>query len=51
MIDLAALTWEEPAGLGLRQSGRAYLSAARRRAHAVDPERDDRRLVLGLKQV
>ncbi len=31
MIDLAGLNWEEPAGLGLRQSERAYLDAERRR--------------------
>jgi hypothetical protein len=31
MMDLAGLTWEEPAGLGIRQTERAYLDAERRR--------------------
>jgi ATP-dependent exoDNAse (exonuclease V) beta subunit len=31
MIDLSQLTWEEPAGLGIRQTERAYLDAERRR--------------------
>jgi len=31
MVDLAGLTWEEPAGLKLRQTERAYLDAERRR--------------------
>jgi ATP-dependent helicase/nuclease subunit A len=31
MLDLSRLTWEEPAGLGIRQTERAYLDAERRR--------------------
>jgi ATP-dependent helicase/nuclease subunit A len=31
MVDLAGLTWEEPAGLNIRQTERAYLDAERRR--------------------
>ncbi len=31
MVDLAGLTWEEPSGLGIRQTERAYLDAERRR--------------------
>jgi ATP-dependent helicase/nuclease subunit A len=31
MVDLAGLTWEEPAGLGIRKTERAYLDAERRR--------------------
>jgi ATP-dependent helicase/nuclease subunit A len=31
MIDISQLTWEEPAGLGIRQTERAYLDAERRR--------------------
>jgi ATP-dependent helicase/nuclease subunit A len=31
MIDISHLTWEEPAGLGIRQTERTYLDAERRR--------------------
>ena len=31
MLDLSRLSWEEPAGLGIRQTERAYQSAERRR--------------------
>jgi ATP-dependent helicase/nuclease subunit A len=31
MIDLSGLTWEEPAGLGIRETERGYLDAERRR--------------------
>ncbi|HEY3836480.1 MAG TPA: 3'-5' exonuclease, partial [Bryobacteraceae bacterium] len=31
MIDLSRLTWEEPAGLGIRETERGYLDAERRR--------------------
>lgn len=34
MMDLAGLTWEEPRGLGIKQTERAYLDAERRRAYA-----------------
>lgn len=42
MIDLSQLTWEEPAGLGIRQTERAYLDAERRRVVyvAATPARD-----------
>jgi ATP-dependent exoDNAse (exonuclease V) beta subunit len=35
MINLAGLSWEEPAGLGIRQTERGYLDAERRRVGYV----------------